>query len=115
MQKIKTYKTLKDDYDNLIPKLKYLIVPLRHINEDGTFFSYTASTGIYIDEPSIVVIIDDVTLNQLEEKNIYFNGYELVADDDEEIEIMTETEEEKKIRELREQLAALEASQEQGE
>lgn len=115
MQKIKTYQTIKDNNNNLMPKLKYLTVPLRCINDDGTFYSYTASTGVYIDEPSIIIIIDDVTLNQLEEKNIYFNGYELVADDDEEIEILTETEEEKKIRELKEQLAALEATQAQGE
>lgn len=117
MEVIKTYPSIIDNEGELISNLRILTIPLECINKDGTFYNYTASTGVYAQKPSVVLIIDENTMYQLEKLLIfYFNDeYKLYVKENEIFTYPTETPEQKQIRELKEQLAALEASQNQGE
>lgn len=117
MTKIKTYERIKDENDNLISGLKTLTVPFSSIYEDGSFETFTASTAVYADTPSVILIIDDNTLKKKKKTKLLIveGQYELHLKDGEEFTYPIETEKEKQIRELKEQLAALEASQNQGE
>lgn len=117
MSKIKTYECIKDEKDNLIEGLKILTVPVSSIQDNGSFISYTASTATYADSPSVILIIDDNTLNQIEKTKLVFENhqYQLLLIDGEEFTYPIETPEQIKIRELKEQLAILEATQKQGE
>lgn len=117
MEEIKTYPTIIDKNGELIKNLRILTVPLDCIEENGIFYDYTASTGVYAQKPSVVLIIDENTMFQLEKLLLIQNQgtYKLFVKDGEEFTYPTETPEQKQIRELQEQLAILQAAQEQGE
>lgn len=115
--RIKTYDKIKDSNDDLIEGLKVLTIPFHSIQKDGTYETFTASTASFTEVPSVVLIIDDNTLLQLEKTKLEFEEgqYQLYLKDGEEFTYPVESEKEKKIRELKEQLAALESTQIQGE
>lgn len=114
---INTYNDLRDEEGNLIPKRKALTIKNVDIKENGEFDSYTCSNSGYAESPSLILIIDDNTAEQLEKLKLTFDDghYKLALKDGEEFTYPVETEQEKQIRELKEQLAALQAAQEQGE
>lgn len=113
MDIIKTYNNLKDDNDNIIENRKLLTVNIENIDSEGNFGNYTVSTVSFTTSPSVVLIIDDYVTDQLDKTKLKIidGKYELVLKDGEEFTYPIETEKEKQIRELKEQLAALEASQ----
>lgn len=113
MDIIKTYNKLKDDNDNIIENRKLLTVNIENIDSEGNFGNYTVSTVSFTTNPSVVLIIDDYITDQLDKTKLKIieGKYELVLKDGEEFILPIETEKEKQIRELKEQLAALEASQ----
>ena len=117
MEEIKTYPTIIDESGELIKNLRILTVPLDCIEENGVFYDYTASTGVYAQKPSVVLIIDENTMFQLEKLILIQEqgAYKLYVKEGEEFTYPVETEQEKQIRELKEQLAALQAAQKQGE
>lgn len=113
MNIIKTYNNLKDDYDNIIGNRKVLTVNVDNVDSEGNFGNYTVSTVSFTTNPSVVLIVDDYVTDQLDKTRLQIvNGkYELVLKDGEEFTYPIETEKEKQIRELKEQLAALESQE----
>lgn len=117
MDIIKTYNNLKDDNDNIIGNRKVLTVNLENIDSEGNFGNYTVSTVSFTTNPSVVLIVDGYITDQLDKTSLKIidGKYELILKDGEKFTYPIETEKEKQIRELKEQLAALESSQNQGE
>ncbi|WP_239704831.1 hypothetical protein [Mammaliicoccus sp. E-M24] len=117
MEEIKTYPNIIDENGDLIQGLRVLNIPFDSIEDDGVFYNYTASTGVYAQKPSVVLIIDENTMMQLEKLLLLqLDGkYKLFVKENEIFTYPIETEQEREIRELKEKLAALEAAQHEGE
>lgn len=115
---IKTYASIVDDNLNKIEGLYFLIIETEHINEDGTFDKYIVTNVSHTDKEALFFIIDRNSRDQITELKLKF-GYnsppKLLAGEGYVFNTEPiETPDEIKIRELKEQLAALEASQNQG-
>lgn len=109
---IKTYESFVDEDGNYILGLSVLAIALNSIDEEGVIGRYSAGTNNTMDVPSITFIIDDNILDQLEDLRVKVieNKFELVPRDGYQFIVKElETPEERKIRELEEQLAALRA------
>lgn len=118
-QIIKGYDTLVDKNGLGIVGRYILTIELKHIDSEGNFTGEAVGTVSVANSPAITFIIDENIFNQLDnlQVKIIDNKFELVAKEGYEFKTVEEQEtpEQKKIRELKEQLAALEASQKQGE
>lgn len=107
--KINTYPSLREANGEYNSNLRVLSIPFEEILEDGSFEIYSASAAACVDVPCIVLIIDENTMNQLKKlKVIHENGiYSLYLKDGETFDLPVETQKEKDIRELEEQLKKL--------
>lgn len=119
MNIIETYPTILNSKGNQIDGLYMLTVELRNIGSDGELISMSIGNMINATSSAISFVIDENIYNQLENLRIKLidNKFQLVAREGYEFKTIEEQEtpEQKKIRELKEQLAALESQEDEGE
>lgn len=109
---IKTYNSMVDSKGNYILGLSVLAIGTNDIKEDGRFGRCSIGTDNMLEVPSVTFIIDENIYEQLDDLRIKLikNKYELVPREGYTfIEKELESPEERRIRELEAQLAALKA------
>lgn len=118
-QIIKGYNTLVDKNGLGIVGRYILTIELKHIDSEGNFTGEAVGSVSVANSPAITFIIDENIFKQLDNLQVKLidNKFELVTKEGYEFKTIEEQEtpEQKKIRELKEQLATLEATQIQGE
>lgn len=108
---IETYTDFYDEFGNPIDNRYILSINLGEVDEEGNFGSYACgSTPSYSNGQIITFIIDGNTRNQLEDLKLDLTDTlpRLVAKEGYKFKEYVETEKEKQIRLLKEQLKALE-------
>ncbi|EJY6952212.1 hypothetical protein OGK36_000672 [Staphylococcus pseudintermedius] len=114
LKPIKTYGSVQDENGKYITELYILAIALNSIDEEGKFSRCSVGTDNSLDVPSITFIIDENIYEQLDDLRVKIinNKYELVPRAGYDfIEKELETPEQRRIRELEEQLAKLKAVQ----
>lgn len=119
MEIVPTYKSMRDENDIKIPDRKMFGIYLNHLNKDGSYSKACYSEFLLHDDPMISFVIDDNIFSQIDNilcllidgkyRLVMKEGYKFITLEEQ------ETPEQAKIRELKEQLAMLEATQKQGE
>ncbi|AJC95730.1 hypothetical protein [Staphylococcus hyicus] len=112
LKPIKTYDSLVDQDGYYIMGLSVLAIGVNTIDEDGQFGRCSIGTDNMLEIPSITFIIDDNIHEQIDDLRVKLidNKFHLVPREGYEFkERELETPEQRKIRELEEQLALLRA------
>lgn len=111
---IKTYDSIYDDRGNRKRNLLYLVANLEGIDSNGDFMYYSIGTSNITSKESIIFIVDHNIREQMEGIRLSFEEGRPVLREKEGFTFKTleeqETPEERQIRLLEEQIAALKAS-----
>ncbi|MDT0700445.1 hypothetical protein [Staphylococcus chromogenes] len=110
MKPIKTYDSLVDEDGYYIMGLSVLAIGINTIDENGEFGRCSIGTDNMLEIPSITFIIDDNIHEQIDDLRVKLidNKYQLIPRDGYVFkEKEFETPEQRRIRELEEQLALL--------